>query len=634
MTVATVMPFIPAQWFTSAGDAVLSGGQLWFYEVGTSTPKAVYADYEAITPLSNPVILNAAGKATIFLGAGGYKVVLTDEFGAQIGSPVDGVFGNVGAMAGGTVQTGVATFADLRDLPNPGEVVTVIVSGALAQGDGGGGVFTFDPGISTVDDGGIVIAPTFGVGRWVRSVSGNPSISWWGIKGLTTESDDIAIANAFAYCNAQNCSLIIDRHNVGLRADATFSGSRLIFSGGDFYTAGAPANITMSEGATVEADPHDQLISGGGVIFYGNGQEFSPEWTSSSLTNAGLAIAIACAGSSLCRMVVSSPYACASSVAIPANVELQRSESGRLNFTAAASLSVGKMGYLGREQFFSWNSIANVGTVSINAPEIYPEWFGAVGDGMEDDSIAFYAAAKTGRVSLASAGNYRLRTLWGSTPSPLAIKGGTVTLESGKDLGSGFLSLESTKIVKSPGNWFAGTFLQALNSEFPVAYTATTQSITGCKYTGGALMPVFDGAPLIKNGHLDILAAQLLGTGADGKIQEASGDLELSQIAVDGVSFNASQTALTGGVALSNPMQMIYLVGNVVGPAVTITLPSMVGTTHEDGPNIIFFLALGARSYTVQWTRFGTPESVTHSGSMMLYCYRAADNWFVLKGAA
>ena len=628
--IASMMPFVPAQWFTAAGDAVLAGGRLYFYEAGTTTPKPVYADYQMTTPLVNPVVLDAAGKATIFLGDGGYKVVLTDEFGAQIGSPVDGVFGNVGAMAGGTVQTGVATFADLRNLPNPGAVVSVIVAGALAQGDGGGGLFTFDPEISTADDGGIIIAPTFGVGRWVRSVSSIPAISWWGIKGLTTESDEVAIANAFAYCNAQNCSLIIDRHNVGLRADATFSGSRLIFSGGNFYTAGAPANITMSEGATVEADPHDQLISGGGVIFYGNGQEFSPEWTSSSLTNAGLAIAIACAGSSLCRMVVSSPYACASSVAIPANIELQRSESGRLNFTAAASLSVGKMGYLGREQFFSWNSIANVGTVSINAPEIYPEWFGAVGDGTEDDSIAFYAAAKTGRVSLASAGNYRLRTLWGSTPSPLAIKGGTVTLESGKDLGSGFLSLESTKIVKSPGNWFAGTFLQALNSEFPVAYTATTQSITGCKYTGGALMPVFDGAPLIKNGHLDILAAQLLGTDAAGKLQDAGRNIQLANLAYD--RDGDGGLFINGNITLTNPLPLLHVVANSVpGQNIQITLPDATGEDYKTAPNIFILMANGTETYSVISPGQG---SFSHNRSALLFRLGMTNYWYVLKGAA
>lgn len=628
MTVATVMPFVPAQWFTSAGDAVLSGGQLWFYEVGTSTPKTVYADYEAVTPLSNPVILNAAGKATVFLGSGGYKVVLRDALGAILDT-VDGVFGSGGTAAGGNIQTTVATFADLRALTNPGEVVTVLVSGALAQGDGGGGAFTFDPDISTPDDGGVVIAPAFGVGRWVRSASSIPAISWWGVKGLTTESDEVAIGNAFAYCNAQNCSLIVDRHNVGLRSNATFSGSRLIFSGGDFYTAGAPANITMSEGATVEADPHDQLISGGGVIFYGNGQEFSPEWTSSSLTTAGLAIAIACAGSSLCRMVVSSPYACASSVAIPANIELQRSESGRLNFTAAASLSVGKMGYLGREQFFSWNSIANVGTVSINAPEIYPEWFGAVGDGTEDDSIAFYAAAKTGRVSLASAGNYRLRTLWGSTPSPLAIKGGTVTLESGKDLGSGFLSLESTKIVKSPGNWFAGTFLQALNSEFPVAYTATTQSITGCKYTGGALMPVFDGAPLIKNGHLDILAAQLLGTDAAGKLQDAGRNIQLANLAYD--RDGDGGLFINGNVTLTNPLPLLHVVANSVpGQNIQITLPDATGEDYKTAPNIFILMANGTETYSVISPGQG---SFSHNRSALLFRLGMTNYWYVLKGA-
>ena len=71
--IGTLLPFVASQWFTDAGDAVLSGGSLEFYEVGTTTPKAVYADYQNLTPIGSVVTLNGAGKATIFLGLAATK---------------------------------------------------------------------------------------------------------------------------------------------------------------------------------------------------------------------------------------------------------------------------------------------------------------------------------------------------------------------------------------------------------------------------------------------------------------------------------------------------------------------------------------------------------------------------------
>lgn len=630
MTVATILPFVPAQWFTSAGDAVLSGGQLWFYEIGTTTPKEVYSDYEATTPHAQPVILSASGKATVFLGAGGYKVVLKDALGAVMDT-VDGVFGSGGTAAGGSIQTTVATFADLRALTNPGEVVTVLVSGALAQGDGGGGAFTFDPDISATDDGGVIIAPTFGVGRWVRSVSSIPAISWWGIKGLTTESDEVAIGNAFAYCSAQNCSLIIDRHNVGLRVNATFSGSKLIFSGGDFYTASSPATVTMSGGAMVEADPHDLIISGGGYLNYGAGQAISPEWTSAALDASGIALAVASAGTRKCRLVLSSTYACASSIVIPDTLELDFSENGRISFTATASLAVGRMAYAGRTQVFAWDAIAHVGAVAIGAPEIFPEWFGAVGDGLADDSVAFFAAAKTGRINLASAGNYLLGPLWSATPTPLAIRGGTVTLSTGKTLGTGFLALDSVTIIKASGGWFAGSFLQAINSEFPQNYTAAAQSITGCKYTGFPLLPVFAGSPYLENAHLDILGAQLLGTDADGKIQDAGRNIQLSSLAYD--RDGDGGLFINGNITLTNPLPLIHNVANSVsGQNLQITLPDATGENYKTAPNVFMLMAQGSEPYTVISPGFG--QTFVHNSSMILFRLGMTNLWYVLKGVA
>ena len=62
------------QFFYDTG-APLSGGKLYTYAAGTSTPKATYTDASGSTPNANPVVLDAAGRATVFL-TGSYKFTL------------------------------------------------------------------------------------------------------------------------------------------------------------------------------------------------------------------------------------------------------------------------------------------------------------------------------------------------------------------------------------------------------------------------------------------------------------------------------------------------------------------------------------------------------------------------------
>lgn len=58
-------------------------GKLYAYAAGTTTPKDTYTDEGGLTANTNPVILDARGEAPIWLGAGAYKLVLTDALGAQ-----------------------------------------------------------------------------------------------------------------------------------------------------------------------------------------------------------------------------------------------------------------------------------------------------------------------------------------------------------------------------------------------------------------------------------------------------------------------------------------------------------------------------------------------------------------------
>lgn len=80
------MPTVPAPllvWidrqFHDVNGAPLVGGLVYSYVAGTDTPQDTYSDHERTTPNTNPVELDAEGRATIYMGTGGYKFTVSDS---------------------------------------------------------------------------------------------------------------------------------------------------------------------------------------------------------------------------------------------------------------------------------------------------------------------------------------------------------------------------------------------------------------------------------------------------------------------------------------------------------------------------------------------------------------------------
>jgi len=80
----------------------LSGGLLYSYVAGTSTPLPTYTDASGTVPNTNPVVLDSSGYANIWLGSGTYKFILTDSLGVQQWSQ-DNYPGSLAQGFGGTV---------------------------------------------------------------------------------------------------------------------------------------------------------------------------------------------------------------------------------------------------------------------------------------------------------------------------------------------------------------------------------------------------------------------------------------------------------------------------------------------------------------------------------------------------
>jgi hypothetical protein len=87
----TPTPIInPHVTFVDASGLPCMGCALWTYAAGTTTPQATYTDSTGSSVHTNPIILDAAGGAEIWLGALSYKFILKDTSGVVIWS-VDNV---------------------------------------------------------------------------------------------------------------------------------------------------------------------------------------------------------------------------------------------------------------------------------------------------------------------------------------------------------------------------------------------------------------------------------------------------------------------------------------------------------------------------------------------------------------
>jgi hypothetical protein len=121
---ATILP--PAETtFLDSNGKPLAGGQVFSYVPNTTTPKNTYQDAAQTILNTNPIILDAAGRAIIW-GSGTYRQVVYDQFGNLIWDqitedPNAGLTGNLTDdifVAGTDFTPGVTTSLTLTSAPD------------------------------------------------------------------------------------------------------------------------------------------------------------------------------------------------------------------------------------------------------------------------------------------------------------------------------------------------------------------------------------------------------------------------------------------------------------------------------------------------------------------------------------
>jgi len=240
---ASLTPSPVMQFFDNAGNP-LSGGKLYTYAAGTSTPLATYTDQGGATPNANPVVLNTRGEANIWLGTSLYKFTLKDSTDVLIWTA-----DNIG---------GVAT------------------AGSLAASSGSSLV-------------GFIASGTGAVARTVQSkLRDILSVTDFGAKGDGTTNDTVAIQACIDAAHATFSDVYFPAGNYKLLANplTIYSSMRLFGTGGHLgcllrqFTANV-AIFTYTYGEDIEID-HLSFFTGNVTGVFGIKQTDLTNFTSNS----------------------------------------------------------------------------------------------------------------------------------------------------------------------------------------------------------------------------------------------------------------------------------------------------------------------------------------------------------------
>lgn len=158
-------PFIFAQ-FSDNNGLPLAAGTITFYAAGGSTPQDTYTSMDGTVINANPLTLDSAGRATIFLGPNPYDIILKNSAGSTISTYSS--ISTTGGGGGASLQT-TSTLATLR-LLSSGSSDYVLLGGNTAVGDAGSYFYYWSSTSAVADDGVNVVRPSSNpaTGRWIR----------------------------------------------------------------------------------------------------------------------------------------------------------------------------------------------------------------------------------------------------------------------------------------------------------------------------------------------------------------------------------------------------------------------------------------------------------------------------------
>jgi hypothetical protein len=284
---AVLTPAPKMQFFDINGDPLV-GGKVYTYEAGTTTPLTTYTDNTGNSVNPNPVILNARGEASIWLGAGIYKFRLTDANDVElwtvdyIAAPISGVSP---ALSGNVVidtnssnpalkitQTGFGLALRVQDATDPDLTPFAI------DANGNVGIGTAAP-VSAFE----IAAPGVFTGAWAYLPSGTAMIfaqtaapTGWTkstthnnkalrvVSGAASSGGSVAFTTAFSA--ARGLSGSTDGHALTIAEMPAHTHGQESMAVGINFASGAGYNTTTPQtDSTGGGTAHSHTLSAGSV---------------------------------------------------------------------------------------------------------------------------------------------------------------------------------------------------------------------------------------------------------------------------------------------------------------------------------------------------------------------------------
>ena len=277
--------FQPVVLNTSGQITVAAGYKAKFYAAGTDIPQTIYTDSALLVPYASPsniAFLDDTGKALIYLGLGGYKLVLTDPNDVPVaGYTIDNITGI------GTFGTGfVNSFADLLNV-NTNIFPYIYIGGYYTPGDGGEGMF-YNKTSTTSADGGYVqdsaIDPSK---KWFRIPDENGKVraASFGYIGTDSSLQTTALQAADAYATSVGATLLILAGTSAQTGTINFSSPVVEFATTSAIKAVMSGSATVTFTGIVIA-PAYPIFGDGITVAFSASQIAIPEWFG-ALTSAG-----------------------------------------------------------------------------------------------------------------------------------------------------------------------------------------------------------------------------------------------------------------------------------------------------------------------------------------------------------
>ncbi len=623
---------VPAQWFNLSGSAALSGGVLYFYEPGTSTPKQVYADYEGNTSAGTSVTLDASGRANIFTD-GLYRVILRDAGGSQIGPTVDGIGSAAGVSTGATLS--VVTYDDLRALTGANGTV-VAVEGRTANGDGGAGLFVWDALETAADDGGTLLTPVGSPasGRWLRIFSGDMDLRWWGAKMDNATDDDDAYAAGLA-------ASVSRQRWLGIFGGIARLGSTVSAPSGSMIRFSRGGALTASSGAVSAGFPSGSTLEGAyrcfkSALVVSIAQEaawqIDPDWWDSVDDDTRILAACNACASANQQVLIRHAYAMTASFTQPTNPVLVFEGSGKLAWSGGSAVNIILRRFTsgdptgGRFTFSSVAKLSSLTMVNSQGEYLSPFLFGAAGDGTTDDASAVWPVFLHGKgridarfkigTTLAKTGSVDLRgpLLDGREYTDSADIPAAIILASGIDLtASADLTISGCAVIAK----------NAAQSEILVtgSLTLNASALWGQENTGVASLGVQAAGSVIDKALLTVAPVYALSNTIRDCVVEGSGTYNVSGTDVVGIGGAAwtierteiAEAASVGIVSIkASSLVANYIAWTDGAECVDSTVAPLGTSSHGEAEGAIRFL--GGR---VTMPLVAVDDSVIHVASVL-----------------